>query len=305
MLHDEIRASCAEREITYETIPFTDEAFPIRVLPDLVTRRTVLTGPPRRISWHEQMEFLYVLEGSLICECDFHEYRCRAGDVVVINPCEPHAVYYDGTTARYHCVMIDTRLCSSPDDAAMRRFIDPITDRRVRFRHVLQSKQAAAHILDELVRETERADQGYELAVKGDLLRLIAHLYRYETTDSALRHNAKQAISPALRYIADHYAQSIPLSALAAACCMNESYFCRRFRACTGRTAVRYLNEYRLTKAKALLLTTEYSVAEIAAATGFDDSSYFTRKFKEFYHISPTGMRNDRAAGTKHEEDTI
>ena len=305
MLKDDIRADCAEREVTYETIPFTDEAFPIRVLPELVTRPTVLDMHPRRISWHEQMEFLYVLEGSLVCECDFHEYRCHAGDVVVINPCEPHAVYYDGCAARYHCIMIDTRLCSSPDDAAMRRFIDPITDRRVRFRNVLVGRETAASMLDDLIRENERGEPGYELAVKGDLLRLIAHLYRHEMTDSAPRQSAQHAISPALRYIADHYAHAIALSDLAAACCMNESYFCRRFRACTGRTAVQYVNEYRLTKAKALLLTTEYSVAEIAAATGFDDSSYFTRKFKEQYHISPTAMRNDSTRGPSTKEDTL
>lgn len=305
MLIDNVRADCAEREVTYETIPFTDEAFPIRVLPALVTRPTVLDAQPRRISWHEQMEFLYVLEGSLVCECDFHEYRCHAGDVVVINPCEPHAVYYDGRAARYHCIMIDTRLCSSPDDAAMRRFIDPITDRRVRFRHVLQSREAAGQMLDELVRENERGEVGCELAIKGVLLRLIAHLYRHEVTDDARRQDAQSMLAPALRYIADHYAHSITLSALAGACCMNESYFCRRFRAATGRTAVQYLNEYRLTKAKALLLTTEYSVCEIAAATGFDDSSYFTRKFKEFYHISPTAMRHGGAAGPKSKEDTL
>ena len=58
MLIDNVRADCAEREVTYETIPFTDEAFPIRVLPELVTRPTVLDAQLRRISWHEQMEFL-------------------------------------------------------------------------------------------------------------------------------------------------------------------------------------------------------------------------------------------------------
>ena len=305
MLTPPIIAPQADREITYETIPFTDEAFPIRVLPDLVTRPTALQASPRRISWHEQMEFLYILEGSLICECDFHEYRCHAGDVVVINPCEPHALYYADRPARYHCVMIDTRLCSSPDDAAMRRFIDPITERRVRFRHLLHGKEVAASILGELIRENEQGEPGYELAVKGDLLRLVAHLYRCETADCTPSHEAQQAISPALRYIADHYAQSISLSSLAAACCMNESYFCRRFRACTGRTAVRYLNEYRLTKAKALLLTTDYSVAAIAAATGFDDSGYFARKFKEIYHITPSAMRQSCAPGQQNKEDNV
>ena len=306
MLRDDIRADCAEREITYETIPFTDEAFPIRVLPELVTRPLSPDAVPRRISWHEQMEFLYVLEGTLICECDFREYRCRAGDVVVINPCEPHAVNYAGSPARYHCIMVDARLCCGKDDTGARQFIDPIVQRRLRFCHVLHHAQAAGEILDALIREHAAAEPGYELAVRGHLLRLIAHLYRYEREwESAPRQEPQKAISPALRYIADHYAEHISLAALAAACCMNESYFCRRFRAGTGRTAVSYINEYRLTKARALLLTTSLSIADIAAATGFDDSSYFTRKFKEQYYISPSALRESGAAEQANKEEIL
>jgi len=52
-----------------------------------------------------------------------------------------------------------------------------------------------------------------------------------------------------------------------------------------------YVNEYRLAKAKALLLTTKDSICEIAISTGFSDNSYFTRKFKELYGISPSAMR--------------
>ena len=58
-------------------------------------------------------------------------------------------------------------------------------------------------------------------------------------------------------------------------------------------TAMAYVNEYRLAKAKALLLTTQDSVSEIAVSTGFADNSYFTRKFKELYGISPSAMRRN------------
>ena len=294
------------REITYETIPFTDEAFPIRVLPDLVTRAPSPGMVPHRISWHEQLELLYVLEGTLHCECDFREYVCHAGDIMVIHPCEPHAVNYAGSPARYHCIMVDARLCCGKDDAGARQFIDPIVQRRVTFCHVLRRAGEAAEILEALLREHQGEEAGYELAVRGHLLRLIAHLYRYEREwESTPRQDPHRAIAPALRYIADHYAEHISLSALTASCCMNESYFCRRFRVSTGRTAVGYINEYRMTKAKALLMTTGLSVADIAAATGFDDSSYFARKFKEIYHISPTAMREGSAAGQQSKEEIV
>lgn len=280
-------------ELTYETIPFTDETFPIRILPDMTTRPVAEHPHGGRISWHEQMEILYVLEGTLTCEIDFRPYRCCAGDIVMINPCEAHAVSWADAPARYHCLMIDPRLCGSRDDMGIRKFIDPITDRRVQFCHILRDRARLRRILEEMIEEFRGEQPGYELAVRGNLLRFLALLYRGEVQGEGqiYRPDGQAAITPALRYIADHYEEPITLDALAAACCMNRSYFCRRFHALTGRTAIAYVNEYRLTKAKALLLTTTRSIAQIAADTGFDDSSYFTRKFKALYGVSPSALR--------------
>ena len=279
-------------ELTYENIPFTDETFPIRILLDMTTTASATAQRNGHISWHEQLEILYVLEGQLICECDFRRYVCRAGDIIMINPCEAHAISFADAPARYHCVMIDLRLCGCRDDRSIRDFIDPIAARRVRFHNHLGNCPWAREILGDMIAEFCDKQAGYELAVRGDLLRLLSLLYRYEVTgDAPSVHGVKDAIAPALRYIADHYVEEIALSRLAGECCMNESYFCRRFREFTGRTAMTYVSEYRLAKAKALLLTTVRSITDIAAATGFNDSGYFTRKFKELYGLSPSAMR--------------
>ena len=47
------------------------------------------------------------------------------------------------------------------------------------------------------------------------------------------------------------------------------------------------------------------SIADIAAATGFDDSSYFTRKFKEQYYISPSALRESGAAEQANKEEIL
>ena len=40
------------------------------------------------------------------------------------------------------------------------------------------------------------------------------------------------------------------------------------------------MNHLRLERAKYYLITTDQNISEIAAACGFDDSNYFSRKFK-------------------------
>ena len=290
----------SSNESRYESISFSDETFPIYIISNMSIDDPYIAVERRAsaFSWHEQLEILYVLEGSLVCISDFRRHVCRAGDLAVINPCEAHVLEPNGEKARYHCLMIDPKLCGGRDDIILQKYLEPLISHRIRFQTVLDSsenklKEQARKIIDELIEAYSDEGTGYELAVKGNLLRLLALFFRSpEKTER--KNSQKDTILPALRYIADHYTEDITLTDLAASCCMNRSYFCRCFHGITGRTAITYVNEYRLTKARALLLTTASSVSEIAAAVGFSDPGYFTRKFKQFYGISPGTLRKDK-----------
>lgn len=285
----------AVRESRYEAIRFSDETFPFYIISDMTTSALPSPSSVPEFSWHEQLEIIYVLEGSLICVSDFRRYRCPAGEIAVFNPCEAHAIKPDGEEgAKYHCLMIDTKLCGGRDDIILQKYMEPLTSHRIRFQTVMEDGAGKAHaraILDELIGAYRDGGEGFELAVKGNLLRLLALFFRSPEKKPERKNSGKESVLPALRFIADHYAEDIPLSALASVCCMTPSYFCRQFREVTGRTAVTYINEYRLTKAQALLLTTSDTVSRIAAAVGFSDPGYFARQFRKFYGVPPGTLR--------------
>jgi len=275
----------------YETIPFADELFPIRILWDLRTKQTdVRTQDPL---WHEQLEILYITQGSMICECNFQHYLCHEGDIVIINPYEAHAVAFHEEEARYHCLMVDPRLYSGQEDISGVKYMKPMSERRVRFRHVIRENEHALQVLMALLEEYRAASPAFEIAVKGHLLCLLAELFRNEVAsdDSQRSRVGASSIAPALHHIAERYFEDITLDDLANCCCMNRSYFCRRFRTVTGTTAITYLNQYRLAKARAMLITTDYTVSQIALLTGFPDSNYFTRLFTKHYGTAPREMR--------------
>ena len=54
-----------------------------------------------------------------------------------------------------------------------------------------------------------------------------------------------------------------------------------------GKTFTEYLNYVRITEAEKLLLSTEMNITEVAAETGFSDSSYFIKQFRHFKNVSP------------------
>ena len=65
-----------------------------------------------------------------------------------------------------------------------------------------------------------------------------------------------------------------------------------KFREYTGKTYKEYLKELKLRYARRLLLVTEMSVTEISAASGYATQSHFNREFKNYYGLSPLGMRS-------------
>ena len=72
---------------------------------------------------------------------------------------------------------------------------------------------------------------------------------------------------------------------------LSESRFEHLFKAQTGQAFKARLREYRLEKAKALLLDPTLRVQEVATAVGYNFIRNFTRDFKKRYGKSPSQDR--------------
>ena len=55
-----------------------------------------------------------------------------------------------------------------------------------------------------------------------------------------------------------------------------------------------YLTEVRISAAKDLLKTTNYSIEEIASATGFSSGSYFSQAFQKVCQMTPQQYRKSK-----------
>jgi transcriptional regulator GlxA family with amidase domain len=70
----------------------------------------------------------------------------------------------------------------------------------------------------------------------------------------------------------------------------------RLFRQHTGLSPAQFYMDLRVSRAHALLNETALSVAEIAAATGFANSSQLSQRFKARYGSSPGAYRKSWVA---------
>jgi AraC family transcriptional regulator len=83
----------------------------------------------------------------------------------------------------------------------------------------------------------------------------------------------------------------IYLSEMARECGLSVSHFTRAFRKSFGMSPYRWLLERRLHRAKALLVASDISIAEIAIRSGFSDQAAFTRAFARIVGDSPGRWR--------------
>lgn len=87
------------------------------------------------------------------------------------------------------------------------------------------------------------------------------------------------------------------VAAMAQAAGLSADRFSRLFRARTGLSPRAHLVQLRLERARHLLADSTQSVAEIAAACGFADPSFFCRHFAAHHGISPGAWRRRRRTG--------
>ena len=85
---------------------------------------------------------------------------------------------------------------------------------------------------------------------------------------------------------------SFSVEVLAAQMGVSRVQLYRKVKAMTGRTPVDIIRLSRLNRSKALLLTTDLTVSEVAYQTGFSSPSYFTKCFKEEFGMLPGDSRS-------------
>lgn len=101
----------------------------------------------------------------------------------------------------------------------------------------------------------------------------------------------RSEIREALRLIEAQYPEDLDLQTAARHVSLSPSWFGALFRQETGRSFSDYLQDYRLERARELLLRTDLKIYEVAAGIGIPNSRYFSRLFADKFETSPQEYR--------------
>lgn len=99
-------------------------------------------------------------------------------------------------------------------------------------------------------------------------------------------------LNSVIEFTFENYENKITLEEISGIANMVPSAFCRFFKQRTRKTYFDFLNEIRIRHASRLLLEKDFSILEICLRSGFNNLSYFNRKFKSITGYSPLKYHN-------------
>lgn len=251
--------------------------------------------------WHHEVEIICMLKGSLIVSIPNEQIVVDSGEILFINSGIMHAaVNADAGECTFHtAVFLPEFLCNGIEGIFWRKYICPFIEntelRSVKFANDLANTITVRECFEQFWTAVENEPFGYEFIIREQLSRIFCSIIsagkNNVRTISTKDERAGERVKVMLEYIHENYMSEITIDALATYASISESECQRCFRRVLGTTPIQYLKQYRLQLAADMLMTTDYTVTEIAGRCGFGHMSYFSRAFDEMFGVTPREYR--------------
>lgn len=240
--------------------------------------------------WHQSLEIVIVLDGTLITKTNFKTSTLHKGDIILFNVNELHEL--EGTHTSILTLQIKLSLFKNlPKEFITTKYDLNSTDNNVNKNYSYIKKLIAQMISNNI------SNQKYiNIINESLLLHLIYELYAnfHIASSSNLAYEDYDKLNNLLNLINNEYKNDLTLPYLASKVYLSEQYLSRLFRKNMGLTITDYIKEVRLRFAGEDLLNLNLTLQEVASNNGFPNARAFTTAFKEKYNVIPSIWRKEQ-----------
>lgn len=239
---------------------------------------------------HPFMEIFFITEGNGSFQLEDSTVNVKEYDLIIINPNCLHTEKSNLNTSPLEYIVLGI------DNFSINFFNlnnEKFSQSDSKNYHVINLKKNSSIILNQLnliIDEIKLKNYKYEVACKSMLSLFILNILRTIPSMSILQNEKKNLnleCAKIKNYLDSHYSENITLETLSNLSYMNKFSLVHAFTKQIGMSPISYLIEKRITEAKSLLETTNYSIKDIGSIVGFSNSSYFSQMFKKQTNLSP------------------
>lgn len=245
--------------------------------------------------FHPEYELVYIDGANGTRHVGDHTSRYQGSDLVLIGSNIPHLNFDYGVQTDYEKVVLQIQpdfkrqvLSTVPELAGIDAlFVE--AQHGIAFagqtRQEIGQRLKQFHQLSPFRQFLEAIDIFCELSKSEEktLLHDTPYVNQYSIKE-------QQRLRVVYAFIDQHYQRKIEVDEVAALCNLSKAAFCRYFKKAAGNTFINFLNQYRISKAKRLLLIGN-NVSEACYECGFESLSYFNRTFKRISGENPMAFK--------------
>ncbi len=263
----------------YEMHQFPDPSFPIIFHEDTGDPYSNWSGG----HWHEGVELLLGLEGSIRILQDGESVSFGPGQMAVVNSGKFHIFSYHAPKCRYDCLILN------------RDFLEahglPVVG--LEFETLISDLEPIG-LFRALAMEMRKQQPFYKGQVLALALQLYTCLLRFHRLPEP-RETSRQpgTVMRAVRYLREHLADETAIEDACRDAGVSRYQICRLFRSYLDRSPVDFLNSLRCKEARTLILSGKCNVAEAARQCGIENLSYFSRLYRRYMGLLPSQEKKD------------
>jgi AraC family transcriptional regulator len=182
-------------------------------------------------------------------------------------------------------------------DVLAGRLMEEIDPRRLRDAKLLFSDERVMTLAGLIAAEIANPEPLHDLYGDGLSLALLIDVLKLVKSEPRRRGTlAPWQLKRATDFIEGNCLRNIRLQEVAALVGLSQSHFSHSFKAATGMAPHEWQMNARLSRAKALLASSDQPLTDIAAETGFADQAHFSRVFRKHVGIAPSRWKKSQQA---------
>ncbi len=235
--------------------------------------------------YHPEYELVYVEAATGIRHVGQHVSSYVGSDLVLIGSNIPHLNFDYGLKTDYKQIVVQLRnpflgdaFQKTPEFDRIRRLLDRS------YQGLSFAGETKRKVAEQLryMRKLNHFEQLLQLLKVFQTLADSDEVTELNDRDTSVKlfMNDKIRMTAVYNYIHEHYNEQPDVNKIAQQVYLSTAAFCRYFKKQTNMTFTDFVNQYRITQSKTLLLQGK-SVSEVCYEVGFESLSYFSKLFKK------------------------
>jgi len=245
--------------------------------------------------YHPEYELIYVEASNGIRHVGQHISSFMGSDLVLIGPNVPHLNFDYGIETEYRQIVVQLKenflgdaFIQTPEFSAIQELFERA---HLGLSFDGQTKKIVSAKLEKM-QGLSQFDQLMNLLEVFQILSTSEEVTALNERDTSVKLflDDKIRMGAIYKYIHSNYNKAPNVNVVASSVHLSTPSFCRYFKKQTRMTFTDFVNQYRITQSKTLLLN-DVTVTEACYEVGFESISYFNKVFKRLTGMNPSAFR--------------